>query len=212
MSLFVTFIIVIVAFIFISMVKIKIDVDLKEGQDVHLLLKILCFKFKLFPHVEKNKTKSKNKRANKSSDKQKNTSQKSTKKDVKKKRSFFDILNIVKICLDPLPKSLSFLGKGIKIKNLNVSWCIATDDAFETALRYGRCCSCFYAVLGSLCATFSVKIGQIRIYPDFESENPHFFASLRLEVSVGRLFITTLSYLIIIIIKLSTKNKKERAK
>lgn len=212
MSLFVTFIIVIVAFIFISMVKIKIDVNFKESQDICLLLKILCFKFKLFPHAAKNKTKSKNKRANKSSDKQKNTSQKSTEKDVKKKRGFFDILNIVKICLDPLPKSLKFLGKGIKIKNLNVSWCIATDDAFETALRYGRCCSYFYAVLGSLCATFSVKIGQIRIYPDFESENPHFFASLRFEVSIGRLFITTLGYLIIIIIKLSTKNKKERAK
>ena len=206
MSLFVTFIIVIVAFIFISMVKIKIDVNFKESQDICLLLKILCFKFKLFPHAAKNK------RANKSSDKQKNTSQKSTEKDVKKKRGFFDILNIVKICLDPLPKSLKFLGKGIKIKNLNVSWCIATDDAFETALRYGRCCSYFYAVLGSLCATFSVKIGQIRIYPDFESENPHFFASLRFEVSIGRLFITTLGYLIIIIIKLSTKNKKERAK
>ncbi len=206
MSLFVTFIIVIVAFIFISMVKIKIDVNFKESQDICLLLKILCFKFKLFPHAAKNK------RTNKSSDKQKNTSQKSTEKDVKKKRGFFDILNIVKICLDPLPKSLKFLGKGIKIKNLNVSWCIATDDAFETALRYGRCCSYFYAVLGSLCATFSVKIGQIRIYPDFESENPHFFASLRFEVSIGRLFITTLGYLIIIIIKLSTKNKKERAK
>ena len=212
MTLLVIFIIVMVAFIFISMVKIKIDVDFKEGQDIHLLLKILCFKFKLFPHAAKNKTKSKNKRANKSSDKQENTSKKSAKKDVKKKRSFFDILNIVKIFLDPLPKSLNFLRKGIKIKNLNVSWCIATDDAFETALRYGRCCSCFYAVLGSLCATFSVKIGCIRIYPDFESENPHFFASLRLEVSVGRLFITTLGYLIIIIIKLSTRNKKERAK
>ena len=212
MTLLVIFIIVIVAFIFISMVKIKIDVDFKEDQDIHLLLKILCFKFKLFPHSAKNKTKSKNKRANRSSDKQEKTSTKSAKKDVKKKRSFFDILNIVKICLDPLPKSLRFLGKGIKIKNLNVSWCIATDDAFETALQYGRCCSCFYAVLGSLCATFSVKIGRIRIYPDFESESPHFFASLRIGVSVGRLFITTLGYLIIIIIKLSTRNKKERAK
>ena len=212
MTLLVIFIIVIVAFIFVSMVKIKIDVDFKEDQDIHLLLKILCFKFKLFPHSAKNKTKSKNKRANRSSDKQEKTSTKSAKKDVKKKRSFFDILNIVKICLDPLPKSLRFLGKGIKIKNLNVSWCIATDDAFETALQYGRCCSCFYAVLGSLCATFSVKIGHIRIYPDFESENPHFFASLRIGVSVGRLFITTLGYLIIIIIKLSIRNKKERAK
>ena len=212
MTLFMTFVIVIVAFILIGMVKIKIDVDFKESQDIHLVIKILCFRFKLFPHVSKNKTKSKNKRINKSSDKQENPPKKSTKKDVKKKRSFFDTLNVVKIFLDPLPKSLNFLRKGIKIKNLNVSWCVATDDAFETALQYGRCCSWFYAVLGSLCATFSVKIGRIRIYPDFESENPHFFVSLRLEVSVGRLFITTLGYLIIIIIKLSTKNKKERAK
>ena len=206
MTLFVIFIIVIVAFILIGMVKIKIDVDLKGSQDIHLMIKILCFKFKLFPNISKNKAKFKNKRVKKISDIKK------IKKNVEKKRSFIDILNIVKICLDPLPKSLIFLKKGIKIKNLNVNWCVATNDAFETAVQYGRCCSYFYAVLGSVCAVFNVKIGKIRIYPDFESEQPHFFASLRLEVSIGRIFVTILRYLIIIIIKLSSKIKKEIAK
>lgn len=214
MIFFIIFIIVIVVFILIGMVKIKLDINFDEGKDSCCLLRILCFKFKLFPYSEKKKPKNKNIETS-SAKKEKNSkdaSKGNNKKGDKKKRSFSDILDMVKICLNPLPKSLNFLKKGIKIKNLNVTWCIATDDAFETALQYGRCCSCFYAVLGALGSIFNLQIGTIKIYPDFKNENPSCAVSLRIQVSIGRIFLTTLHYLIIITIKLLSKNKKESAK
>ena len=64
-------------------------------------------------------------------------------------------------------------------------------------------------MVNSIC---NVKVDKIQIFPDFVNEKSYHIVSLRLQISIGRLLIGTLGYLVAIIIKFLSKNKKERLK
>ena len=192
------------------MIKINVNFKFSEDKEFDCFLKVLFFKINLLPSNKKKnkKKKSRVKNVNDTTN-DKNGSLKTKKKD---KKSFIDVLQNVKIYIEPLPKFLRRLAKGIKIKNLNVVWCISTDDACETALKYARCCGYFYNVFRMVNSICNVKVDKIQIFPDFVNEKSYHIVSLRLQISIGRLLIGTLGYLVAIIIKFLSKNKKERLK
>lgn len=195
------------------MIKINLSFSFSEDKEFNCFIKILFFKINLLPFSEKktNKKKHRDKKNNKhvnNEDDKKNAS-KNKKKD---KKSFIDTLKNVKIYIEPLPKFLKKLLRGVKIKHLSVVWCISTDDACETALQYARCCGCFYTLFGIVKSICSVKVDKIRIFPDFINENSYCIVFLRLQISVGRLLVCVLGYLVTVIIKFLNKNKKERLK
>ena len=204
------FLIIIALFILIGMLKININFKFSEDKEFECFLKVLFFKVKLLPSDKKKNKKKKSgvKNVNSIANDKKND----LKTEKKKKKSFIDVLQNVKIYIEPLPKFLRRLAKGIKIKNLNVVWCISTDDACETALNYARCCGYFYNVFRMVNSICKVKVDKIRIFPDFTNENSYCIVFLRLQISIGRLLIGTLGYLVAIIIKYLNKNKKERLK
>lgn len=209
MTVLIIFLIIIVLFILIGMIKINVNFSFSEDKQFDCFLKILFFKKKLLsPHKKKNKKKkSKIKNIN-SAKNNKDDKKNSLKKEKKEKKSFTDVLQNIRIFIEPLPKCLRRLAKGIKIKNLSVVWCISTDDACETALKYARCCGCFYNVFRMVNSICEVKVDKIRIFPDFINENSYCVVVLRLQISIGRLLIVTLGYLVAIIIKYLNKNKR----
>lgn len=213
MTVLIIFLIIIVLFILIGLVKINVDFNFSEDKQFDCFLRILFFKIRLLPSdKKKNKKKKPEMRNVNSKINDKDDKNNSLKKEKKEKKSFTDVLQNVKIFVEPLPKFLRRLAKGIKIKRLSVVWCISTDDACKTALKYARCCGYFYNVFRLINSICEVKVDKIRIFPDFINENSYCVVFLRLQISIGRLLIGTLGYLMAIIIKYLNKNKKERLK
>lgn len=208
MIILIIFLAIIALLILIGMIKINLHFSFSEDKEFNCFIKILFFKMTLLPFSggKRKKKKScarKNRRVN-SEDSKKDAS--INKKNDKK--SFMEILKNIQMYVEPLPKIFKKLFKGVKIKNLSVVWCISTDDACETALQYARCCGCFYNLFRMVKSICNVKVDKIRIFPDFINEKSYCIVFLRLQISVGRLLICALGYLLTIIIKSLNKNKR----
>lgn len=208
MIILIIFLPIIALFILIGMIKINLYFSFSEDRELNCFIKILFFKIMLLPF-------SGEKRGNKKSCARKNrhVNSEDSKKDAstdKKndKKSFIEILKNIQMYIEPLPKIFKKLFKGVKIKNLSVVWCISTDDACETALQYARCCGCFYNLFRMVKSICNVKVDKIRIFPDFINEKSYCIVFLRLQISIGRLLIFALWYLLTIIIKSLNKNKR----
>lgn len=214
MIILIIFLVIIALFILIGMIRINLHFSLSEDKEFDCFVKILFFKIKLLPSsggkINKKKSRVKkniNKNANNKDDKKD-----ALKNNKKHKKGFIEILKNVKIYIEALPKFLKKLLRGVKIKNLSVVWCISTDDACETALQYARCCGCFYNLFRIVKSICNVKVDKIRIFPDFINENSYCVVFLRLQISIGRLLICVLGYLVTTIIKSLINKEKERLK
>lgn len=204
--------VVIVVFILICMVKINLNFKFSEDQEFDCCIRVLFFKMQLLPYSggKRSKKKTSTKKVNSKDDKNSKKDALKTKK--KDKKNFAEMVENIKFYVDPLPRSLKKLLNGIKIQNLRVIWCISTDDACETALQYARCCGLFYNSFRIVKSVCNVKVDKIRIFPDFINENAYCIVFFRLQISVGRILLCALGYLMTIIIKLLIKSKKERLK
>lgn len=203
-AVYIICIIVIVLFL-IGMVKIKLDVSYEDDEEVRAILRLLFLKFRLLPLKNKKPKKEKNKNEEKAV-----LEKKQIKKEEhnKQKQSFGELLEMVKVFLDPLPDFLKSLSKGLKIKKLKVIWCIAKEDADQTAILYGKSCAIFYSVLGILNSFFDVDMDKIRIYPDFIGEQSFCNVFFRLQIRIGRLLMSGLKYLAAVFMKLINNNLK----
>lgn len=208
MIILIIFLAVIAFFILIGMIKINLYFSFNEDKEYKCFIKILFFKITLLPFSGRTRDKKIS-----FARKNKHVSSEETKKDAstskrKNKKSFIEILKNIQMYVEPLPKIFKKLFKGVKIKNLSVVWCISTDDACETALQYARCCGCFYNLFRMVKSICNVKVDKIRIFPDFINEKSYCIVFLRLQISIGRLLICVLGYLLTIIIKSLNKNKR----
>ena len=198
--------VIIVVFILICMVKINLNFKFSEDKEFDCFIKVLFFKMQLLPYSGGEKKEKKKTNTKKEKNKEdKKDSEKAKKKD---KKSLAEMVENIKFYVDPLPRSLKKLLNGIKIQNLRVIWCISTDDACETALQYARCCGLFYNSFRIVKSVCNVKVDKIRIFPDFINENAYCIVFFRLQISVGRILLCALGYLMTIIIKLLIKRKR----
>lgn len=189
----------IIAFIIaLGFISIKLDVVFGSEADFSVFLKVLFFKFNISSKKTKKVKKKKKGKGKKKKLKEENEEppKEQEEQDLKKeKKEFSEILELVKMFLEPLPRFLKKLCEKIHIKDLNVVWMIATDDAAKTAINYGKYCGVFYGVLGILSNIFNVHIKKIRLYPDFIKEEPYYFVSFRLQTRIGVIIIAAISYL-----------------
>ena len=102
MMVLIIFLIIIALFILIGMIKINVNFKFSEDKGFDCFLKVLFFKINLLPSNKKKnkKKKSRVKNVNDTTN-DKNGSLKTKKKD---KKSFIDVLQNVKIYIEPLPK------------------------------------------------------------------------------------------------------------
>lgn len=75
------------------------------------------------------------------------------------------------------------LGKGIRIKKLDINLAVGTDDAMDTALAYGTACSLVYGIAGFIDRHMHLEGRKIKIKPDFN--NAHIYAAMKVIITTN---------------------------
>lgn len=120
-------------------------------------------------------------------------------KKLKKKHGFVGavkkLFGFFKVCLGDIKNLL----RHIKIKSICLNLIYGSDDAADTAIKYGEICSAVYPVLAFFDTAENVEFKQINLSSDFGSPAAEFNISLKLK--------TRIFFLIISAFKLYTKYK-----
>ena len=73
------------------------------------------------------------------------------------------------------------------VDRLFVEATVASGDAAETAMDYGKACAALYPAVGALCARVRVKRRRVMVTPDFLAEKGRIAADIRLHTQLWRL-------------------------
>lgn len=109
---------------------------------------------------------------------------KSTKENKKNKSNVFKVLKekygyikTIKILFNFANRLLTHIKKLLKHITVNkviFNLSVTSDNAATTAVEYGAVCSVAYPVFALLSSVARVKLKQINLYADFESQKPRF--------------------------------------
>ena len=192
-------------------IPLRIDVSISSKKS-SAYLRILFLEKKLFSSDDKDK---KTIKVNKNKSIKKKTSKRvsaggveaeSKQKEIKKKKGPQELIDTLRLFLDPAPKLLRFVFGGVKIQRLKFIWRISTEDASQTAILYGRACAAVSGILPLIKNIFNPEIKRIYIYPDFCTEETAYLVSFRIRTRLYRPTVGLIRYLIAII-----KNKTKVA-
>lgn len=195
----------------ILFIPLRIDVYISSEKS-SAYLRILFFKKKLFSSDNEEKKPVKD---NKKKSVKKNTSKRVSaghakaegqQKEIKKKKNPHELIDTLRLFLDPAPKLLRFVFGGVKIQRLKFIWRISTEDASQTAILYGRACAAVSGILPLIKNIFNPEIKRIYLYPDFCTEETAYLVSFRIRTRLYRPAVGLFRYLIAII-----KNKTKVA-
>lgn len=204
--------IVLILLAFILFIPLRIDVSISSVKS-SAYLKILFFKKKLF---SSNDEKKKTVKINEKKSVKKKTSKRvsaggveaeGNPKEIKKEKGPQELIDTLRLFLNPAPKLLRFVFSGVKIQRLKFIWRISTEDASQTAILYGRACAAVSGILPLIKNIFSPEIKKIYIYPDFCNKETAYLISFRIRTRLYRPVVGLIKYLIAII-----KNKTKVAK
>ena len=160
----------VIALVIIGILAIPANVRLRaNGGGVSAVLKILFFKYALYPLEDKPKKK---KRAKKAKKKTVGTKAAPTQKS-KKKNDLGSILDLVKSIALPI---VNGLGKHLRIRLKKLHVIIGCEDAAETAVLYGIACNACDELLEILgrAMKYSADSGAVYIDTDYVSEKTSF--------------------------------------
>lgn len=126
------------------------------------------------------------------------TEKKQTKEPVKKKNLIKEkgiswLFDVIKKVANLAVGALKDFFKHIIVKKLMLSITVAGDDAADTAVKYGGCCSAVYPAFGIVVSSVKCKSCGVDISPDFD-EKASSSANLELEASIRAMW---LAYLVI---------------
>lgn len=110
---------------------------------------------------------------------------------------FFDYIEIIKIIFD------KFLFK-FEIEELLLDIKVATDNAADTAMAYGKMNAIIYPIVGILHGNDKIKNANIRIEPDFNSNTPEYKAYT--EITTRVFYLIKCIFLIVLYIWKKRKN------
>lgn len=185
-------------------IPLRIDVSISSEKS-STYLRILFFKKKLFSSndeekktVKDNKKKSVKKKTSKrvSAGRVKDEGQQ---KEIKRKKGPQELIDTLRLFLNPAPKLLRFVFGGVKIQRLKFIWRISTEDASQTAILYGRACAAVSGILPIIKEIFNPEIKRIYIYPDFCNEETAYLILFRIRTRLYRPVVGLIRYLIAII-------------
>lgn len=193
-----------------AILSIKATVVIKYSDELTLMLKVLFLKIKILPkkkkvpkisdgkpkkvekrlkklekQKEKKRQKAKEKAQKKKAQKaQKELEKQSGQKKKKKKKSFSEILGIVKLITAALGDLFKSFGKHLRIKFARLHITVATGDAAKTATSYGAMCAAVTTLVELLekLRGFSMDDQQISVNCDFLEEKS--YADVHIEVGL----------------------------
>lgn len=187
------FIIILIVFVAVGLVKLNLGVVFNEQKGFCVFLKVFILKFNIFSS-EKEKSEEKSKRKIEIKKKKKKTKKED-------KKNFFQSVWLIKILIEPIPKILKFLNRGLKIKRFYLNAKISQEDAKKTALAYAKFSEIIYIFFGFVSSYCKIKEKEIIIKPDFLNEKSSFNFVLKMNVSFARFIFAILRYLFSVIFK-----------
>ena len=194
------FIIILLILILIGFINLKVSFIFNEKIGFRFFLKIFFLKFNIYPKKKEAKDYEK-----------KVTKKKITKKKVKKeKKNIFENIKVVKILIKSLPSLLQTLNKGFKITNIRFYVDVAREQAFETAIFYVKFFNIICFVFAFIKRFCKVKKSCFNIKPNFLIETSKYDILINMKVSIGRIFIATFKYIIVVFFGLVKANSNKK--
>ena len=170
-----------VALLMLVPVKFK----LSYNKELSCVLYIGFVKYTVFPaKPKKKKDKSKKEAEKKSEEKEK-------KSNPIKEKGLDWLVNVIKQVANLAKDALKDFFRHIIVKRFMISIRVAGDDAADTAVKYGHCCSAVYPAVGLIVGAVKCRDYGIDISPDFE-ENAEFDADIDLEARILIFWLITL--------------------
>ncbi len=177
--------------------------------DSKLMLKIKYLGITLFDNQKRVPVKKSKKKKSKSTSKDDAPAKKDgfVKKTYKQKgllgtiNYFSDILVIV-------IKKLWWVVKRLKFRRFKLDIIIATADAADTAMQYGKICAAVYPIISLLQSVNDFKAKNINISADFDKTQSQFKTSIFVKTQVIYLLITVIG----ILVQFLKLQRKEREK
>ncbi len=127
----------------------------------------------------------------------------------------FDIIEKVKIIWFVSQKWLAHIFKHIYIEELMVDFLIADNDAYKTAMNYGKINAVVYNFINFIRTIFTVTIKTVDILCDFDKKESQYDFSLKITVRPATILSAVFGILFGLLInirKLIGKNKKQISK
>lgn len=181
--------------LFASLFFIRLRIDIKYDEGLYAVLKILCFRFQLYPEkppkqeMTLRELKRKRKKLlKKKKDKQGTEALKNKGKKKEKKKEFSDIVALVKEIKSILTAALekTFKYMHIYVKELDVA--VATTDPAKTALTYGVVCPLLNQMIRQIeNSGCRYKFGRMECRCDFLAKNFSCKAHIILKIRVWQL-------------------------
>ncbi len=106
-----------------------------------------------------------------------------------KKRGFSDFVSYYAAVLKELIQKVLWLLRKMHFKLFCFSLSVASDDAAQTAVRYGAVCSALYPLFSIIMANTDVKVKRIEINADFVNQSSSVAAKLNVRTNLFVLLI-----------------------
>ena len=164
-----------------------IPVTLKASykEDFRCILKIGFVKISLYPQKPKKKKKPPKKGDEKSKHEEKK------KESLVKEKGISWLFDLIKKIADLAVGALKDFFRHIIVKKLMLSISIAGDNAADTAVKYGYCCSAVYPAFGIIVGAVKCKSYGVDISPNFE-EKAKSAVNMELEAKIKILWLLAL--------------------
>lgn len=162
-------------------VKLKASYD----EDFRCSLKIGFVKIHLYPP----KPKKKKKESEKAEEKPKHEEKK--KESLIKEKGISWLFDLIKKIADLAVGALKDFFRHIIVKKLMLSISIAGDNAADTAVKYGYCCSAVYPAFGIIVGAVKCRSYGVDISPNFE-EKAKSAVNMELEAKIKILWLLAL--------------------
>lgn len=168
-------------FVLLLLLRITLWVTVRDGEAA-LSAGTLCFRFRVYPRPKKA---TKPKKAKKKKPKAaKKTAKADGKHPTHKKEPLSEQIQTVLDFLEPLPKPVKRLIRGVRITQVSLFIRVAEEDAAATAIGFGKTCAAVHSALAVLRNIFTIQVKTIRIEPDFLSGTPAYEGSCKMKLPV----------------------------
>lgn len=120
------------------------------------------------------------------------------------------VLSFIKQLIKISTRAAKRTFRAFTIKHLNLNIIVASDDAADTALNYGKMCAAVYPASGVLHSLVRIKKSDINISPSFLTTTSTVFFDIRLKVVPLRLIWMGLRFLasfVVTMVKLFLKDE-----
>ena len=179
------YILLVILLVILLLLLMPVKLKASYNEDFRCILKIGFVKIYLYPP----KPKKKKKESEKAEEKPKHEEKK--KESLIKEKGISWLFDLIKKISDLAVGALKDFFRHIIVKKLMLSISIAGDDAADTAVKYGYCCSAVYPAFGIIVGAVKCKSYGVDISPNFE-EKAKSAVNMELEAKIKILWLLAL--------------------